>query len=372
MLNILDIDIKGKTLLVRIDINSPIHNGKVIKNLRMERHAKVIEELSNKGARIVLLAHQGRKDNADFTTLEHHAKILSELSKKFVGYSSMISEYKVIDEIKRMHNGDILLLENIRSLEEEITNPYGAQYVKKLSEVVDAFVLDTLSVSHREHASVVGFSKYLSVYAGPVLTKEINALEKIKYENDVVLIFGGSKTQDIHRLLHHWIPKTEVKHILLGGKLGFEMTRKELITLYGPDSKKIVLPIDGITQINEKIVESNVEEGNDNSGFKDIGNETIKLFKKHISLAKYALMNGPMGMYENIAFRNGTCEVLKCIATDKLYAIIGGGHTISAAQICDVDLDKFNYISLSGKALLKFIEGDRLPGLKTLGYYNKS
>ncbi len=284
----------------------------------------------------------------------------------------MISECKVLDEIGNMKEGDVLLLENVRTLEEEINDPYGAEYIKKLSDVADAFVLDTLSVSHREHASVVGFSKYLPSFVGPVLYDEIKALEKLEKGNDLVLVFGGSKLNDMYELLDAWIKKDNVKYILLGGKIGFEINKDNIKEKYGEYANKIILPVDGAVNIDNKRVESEVE-GRETTYFKDIGTKTIELFKRYIISSKYLLMNGPMGMYENINFRVGTCELLKEIAAknDQIFSVIGGGHTISAMGICKIDINKFGYVSLSGKALIKFIENKKLPGLSAIGYYSK-
>ena len=185
-------DLSGKRVLVRLDLNSPIINGKVQDNERIKEHSKTVNELIKKRAKVVLISHQGRKGNKDFISLKQHSKLLNKYVKiKFV--PSIIKD-KALNEIKNLKNGEALLLENIRFLKEEFTPPDN-KIVKTLSPLFDYYVNDAFSVSHREQTSIVGFPKILRSCIGRVMEKELKNLDKIKI-NNCLFILGGAKAEE--------------------------------------------------------------------------------------------------------------------------------------------------------------------------------
>lgn len=381
-----EINLYNKTVFLRIDINSPVENGKIIDNPRIEEHSYSIKKLANKGAKVVLLAHQGRPGENDFTSLEEHAKLLSEHSKIKVKFCKHIIGKEVEEQIKKLKPGDVLLLNNVRMLSDEMENP-NSLLVNSLSKFGDYFVLDALSVAHRNHGSVVGFTKHMPSFAGPVLIKELKALSILDSSPSVTLILGGAKVEDSIEFLKKVFKKRKVKYVLLGGLvatlflfakdlsignsyfilekknyLRFVDDAKALLSSYG---KKIILPLDVGLKLNEKRVESNVNEIKEGEIF-DISEKTLFEFKKAIFSSEFIFMNGPLGVYEEKDFEWGTKHILEALSRARAFTLIGGGHTIAAIKKFGLSEERFGHLSLSGKALLEYIAGEELVGIKSL------
>ncbi|MDD5022790.1 MAG: phosphoglycerate kinase [Candidatus ainarchaeum sp.] len=397
MKRINDVDVKGKTIAIRIDINLPMEKGEIKLNKRILEHAKTLKELSEKGARIVVLGHQGKKGKEDFISLRKHAKILEKLLGKEVKFSDLKDWESTNNEILNLKNGEILVLENVRFFEEETEHPFDAKFIIKLSVPCDYFVLDALSVAHREHASVVGLTKKLKSFMGNVLEREINALKKLHGEEKVTFIVGGSKLKDSIKIIKYWLENGKVDKLLIGGapailflkaKLGSgigEENEKYLKSidadLYFEDVKKMLekyeryleIPNDAILDVDGRRVEFEIgsSKGSVKTEFpgaiRDIGPKTIEKYRRIIMDAKVIVMNGPMGMYEKEEFETGTRRILEAIANSKGYSLIGGGHTSAAVEKFGIREDNFSYISLSGKAFLEYLSGKELPGLVGLG-----
>ncbi len=170
-------ELKGKKVLVRVDLNSPVEGGQIVINPRFYGHAETVRQLSRAGACLVLISHQGRKGDDDFTSMEKHAKLLQECSGKPIRFIPAVTGELVKKEISQLEDGEIILLDNVRNLDDETKgNPYDATLVRELAPLVDIFVMDAFSIAHREHASVIGFMKGLPSYPGPVLSGELRAL----------------------------------------------------------------------------------------------------------------------------------------------------------------------------------------------------
>ncbi|MBD3398674.1 phosphoglycerate kinase [Candidatus Micrarchaeota archaeon] len=382
-----ELQLKGKRVVKRVDINSPVtETGAITINPRLERHGKSIAMLSDEGAKVIVLAHQGRKGKKDFVSLREHALLLEILTRKKVEFLESMEPEKVKETIENMKEGDILLLENVRMWKGEEEEGEEGELVKTLGPLTDIFVLDALSVSHRAHSSVVGLTGHAVSVAGPVLRSEIKALENIG-EGGLTLILGGGKAKDSLKIMEKWLESGKARKVLLGGAISvlflhasgkniggslgyleenglleYAEKAKGLLEKY-PD--EIMLPEDLGLEIGGKRVESGsgeVKEGR----IMDIGEKTMEQYAGEILSAKRILVNGPMGVYEKKGFGKGTRKVLEAISESEAFSLVGGGHTITAIKELGLPEDKFSYISLSGKALIQYLSGKDLPAILAL------
>lgn len=382
----------GKTIALRADLNSAVESGNVIVSARIKQHAQTIKDLSDKGAKVVVLSHQGQKGDDDFLSLKQHAIALEKLVGKKIIFVSWEQDY--LKEIKFSKNGEIILLENTRfnegeAVEKSLEEHSKEEFVRNISEVADFFVLDALSVAHRSHASVVGFNVLVPSRVGPVLEKEVKALEKLSnIPEGKLLVLGGAKIEDSIKLLKHMLDKKMVDKVLIGGLFGelflkakglnfgkkeaffasknFPQMIPEAQKILELHSHKIVLPIDLALDENGKRKEISLNELPSDFSSMDIGEKTSKLFSEEIAKAKLVVFNGPMGIYEKNGFEKGTKEVLQAIGNSKAFSILGGGDTETALDLLKLDKNKFGHVSLAGKALLSYLSGKELAGLKAL------
>ncbi len=382
-----ELQLKGKRVVKRVDINSPVNEeGAITINPRLERHGESIAMLSDTGAKVIVLAHQGRKGKPDFISLKEHALLLEVITKKKVEFLESMEPEKVKEAIDRMQDGDILLLENVRMWEGEEDDDSESKLVKVLGPLTDMFVLDALSVSHRGQASVVGLTEHAESVAGPVLRDEINALRNIG-EGELTLVLGGGKAKDSIEIMENWLEKGKAKKVLLGGALSvlflhaagknvgssktylkegglleFEGKARELISKY---SEKILIPEDMGVEIGGERKDMSVDEVTEGN-LLDIGPKTAERYAKEILESTRIVINGPMGVYEKKGFEMGTKRVLEAIAESEAYSLVGGGHTITAIKQLGLPEEKFSYISLSGKALIQYLSGKELPAILAL------
>ncbi len=388
MRKIADYQVRGKVVLVRADLNCPVKDGKLIGDTRIRAHANTIKELSDRGARVVVLAHQGRKDRDDFLPLEQHARILHHLLGKDVLFVNDVIGPEAQKAIKSLKDGEVLMLDNVRMLHCETKHPDGeGEIVHHLAPLASYFVLDALSIAHRKHSSVVGFSKHLPCFAGDVLATELEAVDKVRHSRDVTFIFGGSKVEDSFVVMKKWLKDGRAKQVLVGGALSVLLlyasgksvaeseeylknaelmkdvpAAKELLEQF---SERIILPIDVGLSVDMKRVECDagaIKQGQ----IWDIGKKTMARYREAISNSNTIVMNGPMGVYELEDFADGTREVLQAIANADNFSLLGGGHTISAIERFGIDKKYFSYVSLSGKALIEYLCGEHLPGIAAL------
>ncbi|VVC03717.1 Phosphoglycerate kinase [Candidatus Bilamarchaeum dharawalense] len=388
MRKIADYDVKGKRILVRVDLNCPVKDGKIIGDTRLRAHAITIKELSDRGGRLIVLSHQGRKGKEDFLSLEQHAKRLHQLIGRDVIFIDALVSEKAVNAIKSLNDGDIIVLDNVRHLHCETEHPHGeGEIIHHLSPVADYYVLDALSVAHRKHSSVVGFSKRIPSFAGDILAAEVEAVEKVRHGRDTTFIFGGSKVEDSFEVMKRWLAEGRARHILVGGALSVLMlyatghsvgdSLKYLedsgLMEYVPAAKelveknkdKIVLPVDVAVSIDNKRQE--VDVGHIKNGqIWDIGEKTIEKYKEIIANSHTIVMNGPAGVYEIDDFAKGTRSLLEAVAKSKAFSLLGGGHTLSALDRFNLNKKHFGYVSLSGKALIEYLCGAQLPGIVAL------
>lgn len=393
-----DLELKGKTVLARLDINSPIdpESGEIISDLRIKSHLPTIEALKN--SKLVLIAHQSRPGRPDFTTLEKHAGILKKLCQGRVKYLDCLFGSQAKREINGLKNGDVIVLENVRFCSEETSSEIKKRspeeqaktiMVKKLSSYVDAYVNDAFAVSHRNQPSVVGFPELLDSCAGKLMENEVSNLENVLSFNGKPRAFlvGGAKANDsvliMKKLLKNGIADIFLTSGIVGtiflyasgvniGKenkrmikdRGLESIKAEARSLLKKYPERIEMPMDFAYQKNGSREESSVESNKDQQ-IMDIGKQTIVKYKEIIKSAKVVVANGPCGIFEKEAFSLGTREILKSVAESKGFSVISGGHLSAMAKTLKIDR-KISYISTGGKATMSFLAGEKLPGIEAL------
>jgi phosphoglycerate kinase len=399
--------LRGKTVLLRVDLNSPIEGGKVQSGPRFTAHAETVKMLSAKGCKLVVLAHQGRKGDKDFTSLKSHAAILSKLVEKKVLFAedkAVVGE-KTLKAVAALKAGEIMLLDNVRYLADEAVEKTPEQHakesalVKALAPLADLFVDDAFSNAHRGHASMVGFCAVLPSAAGPVMEHEfegaLKARENAKHPN--VYLLGGAKPDEVIKLMDYALKKGIVDKILTSGIIGelCLMARGNKL----PQAKIAELEKSGFTgkltftaalqQVRELIHAYNEfietpfdfavadENGNRkemlltqlvvaNLPSGDIGIKTSNKYSKIVLKSATVYVKGPCGKYEEKPFENGTRQVFDAVARSGAYTLVGGGHTLLAFEKFGIPTDKISHISLAGGALLELMQGKELPAITAL------
>ncbi|MEM1583846.1 MAG: phosphoglycerate kinase [Nitrososphaerota archaeon] len=397
-----DVVVSGKTVIVRVDLNSPIdpETGKIRDNERLRAHAETIKELSEKNGKVVLLAHQGRKGDPDFLPLKDHAEILSKHVGRHVKYVSDLVGEEAVKSVKSLKNGEILLLENVRILDEETKEASPEEHsrgklVSTLAPLADLFVLDAFSVAHRAHASVVGFSHLLPTVAGRVMEKELRAITTVLEEDrKIMLVMGGNKPEECIEVIDAVMSKNieKISHVLSAGILGQLFLMTEGVNL-GETSesyikkKKFDTYIERLTKIHERLgdklkkpidvayeqdgrrVEIDVEKLPASGTIYDIGEKTAKKYAEIIlntSREDAIIVKGPAGAYEKEEFRKGTEKIYQALAKCKAFTLIGGGDSSTAIELVGLSPANFSYVSLGGGALITYISKKTLPGVEIL------
>jgi phosphoglycerate kinase len=393
-----DIKVKDKVVLVRVDFNSPLdpRTKKVLEDTRIRAHGETtIRELQDKGARTVILAHQGRIGDSDFIPLRQHAKILAKILNKPVKYVGDLYGERAKTAIRNLRSGEILLLENVRKfpLETKDGTPEEqakTELVRNLAPLADLFVNDAFAAAHRAHVSIVGFTAVLPSVAGRIMEKELKSLSKVleNPEKPCIFVLGGAKADDSLEISKYVLEKGIANRVLTGGVVGqtflaamgydlgksnMEFLEKEGLMKFLPGITDLIhsyessigTPLDVALDVNGKRVEISVEELPSEYSIFDIGVKTSDYYSNFIRKAKSIVVSGPMGKYENEKFRYGTEKVLSEIAHSRAFSVAGGGHTIAALEIFGLT-DRVSYISTAGGALIEFLMGKRLPGVVAL------
>ena len=361
--------------MLRSDLNSEVDDGKVIEGERIIQSAKTIKELKAKKARVVIIAHQGRKGDKDFTDLKQHAKLLNKYVK--VKYVADIIGEVTISEISKLKDGEVLLLDNIRNLDEEMKPSVDNIIVNKLKDLFDIYLNDAFSVSHRLQTSIVSFAPLMDCGVGRVMQRELESLEKITIENCLFLL-GGFKVEDEMKILRNRdniLSAGMLAHVCLfakGYKAGIENEVFKDVMQYVPEvmelmkTKKIFVPLDLAMKENGKRKDVIISDFPVNERSYDIGEKTVAYYKEKIKKAKSIFIKGTMGVCEEKEFCYGTKELLNAVVKSKAFSVVGGGHITTAMKKLKIPIKKFGYISLSGGALIAYICGENLPGLEVL------
>ena len=393
-----DFNVKNKVVFVRVDFNSELEpeTKKVTSDVRIRAHAEsTITELAEKGAKVVILAHQGRKGDADFISMKQHAEILGIILGCSVQFVDDVYGEKAKNAIKNLKAGEILVLDNVRGFDGETKKGTPEEHAKtelvqNLAPLADLFVNDAFAAAHRAHVSMVGFTAKLPSAAGRIMERELKSLSTAldKPEKPCLFVMGGAKADDSLEISKYVLSNNIADMVLTGGvtsqvflaakgyKLGEKNMHfiekkgltelipgiKELMQRY---SKGIAVPEDLALDFNGKRKEISVDELPASYSIFDIGTKTIASYGKLCLSAKSIVLSGPMGVYENPEFAVGTKGVFEQIADSKAFSLAGGGHTISALNQFGLS-SKISYISTAGGALIEFLMGKKLPVVTAL------
>ncbi len=379
MRSVKEADVAGKCVLVRVDFNVPFKDGKISDDKRIRAALPTIEFLRKKKAKVILMSHLGRPDGkvAEDLRLGPIALHLSKLLKHPVHYVFDCIGADVEDNVRGLHEGDVLLLENLRFYSEEEANDAG--FAQKLAALADVYVNDAFGVSHRAHASVHAITKFLPSYAGFLLQKEVDALSGLlkSPKRPFIAIMGGAKVSDKIGVIESLLKKVDA--ILIGGAmmftfykaLGYEVGKSKFEadkvalakSLLKKGKKKIVLPVDVVVSAGGKGKVCSAHKIPKSMMGLDIGPETQAIYAEMILEAKTVFWNGPMGLFENKAFAKGTFAVAKAMSKAKAVTVVGGGDSVAAVEKLKLN---FTHVSTGGGASLELLEGKKLPGVAAL------
>ena len=383
-------NLNNKIILLRLDLNVPLENGKISDTTRIDKILPTLNFLIKQKTKIIILSHVGRPKG----------KIVNELSLKPIGEDlrkklnvrlKLITEN--VFEIKSKNffekfDEEILILENIRFYDEEEKN--DNKFAKHLASLGDIYVNDAFSCSHRAHASIHQIPKYLPSYSGLQLDLEVAALNKItsKITKPITCIIGGSKISTKINIIKNLISKFD-NIIIVGGmannfieyfgnnigksikEQNCDQIVEEIISLSKKKECKIIFPEDVIVskKLNGSSINKELDQISSDDMILDIGPKTIKRIFDIIGVSRTILWNGPAGYFENPNFANGSIKIAKKIIEnnkfDKFFSVVGGGDTVSLLNDLNV-VGSFNFVSTAGGAFLEFLEGKKLPGITAL------
>ena len=399
-----DFDLKGKTILARFDMNSPLdpNTREPIDITRIKKSLPTLKELSEKGAKTVILIHQGSDiEYHNYASTKPHSRIISQLLGKAVDYIDDVCGPAARDKIKALKNGQILMLENVRFMAEEMTlfetklnlspqEQAKTLVVRKLAPLADLYICDAFAAAHRCQPTLVGMEEVLPSAMGRLLEKEITALNQLLKNPDkpCVFILGGAKIQDAFLMMSSVLENEVADLILTGGlvaqvmllakgislgKPSKDLIKKKNLEEYIDQAKDILnkfedrieLPTDLVYSISGERKEVEVNNLPVEYTLMDIGSNTISKYEQIIKDAKTIFFNGPVGVFEKTETELGTKSILTAIAKSNAFSALGGGDSISAVNKYKL-LDDISYISTGGGALVRFLSGEELPVVKAL------
>ena len=385
-----DIDVAGKRVLVRVDLNVPLSEdtGQILDDIRIKAVVPTISYLVDKKARVILCSHLGRPKGkpVDSLRMAPIAKRLSEIIGKPIATTQDCIGKEVEKAAAELKNGEILMLENLRFHDEEEKN--DPEFCKALAKLADIYVNDAFGTAHRAHASTEGIAKYLPAVAGFLMEKEIGTMGKA-LSNPVrpfASIVGGAKISDKIGVLDFILEKVNI--LLIGGgmvatflkAMSYEVGKssveedkldlaRKLMDKAKAKGVKLLLPIDIVVAdkfaADAKSKTVPIDKVPNDWYIMDIGHKTIDLFEEELKKCKTIIWNGPMGVFEYPKFSRGTASIAKTLAGAKATTIIGGGSTAEAVEEMGL-ADKMTHVSTGGGASLEFLEGKTLPGVAAL------
>jgi len=384
--------VAGKRVLVRVDLNVPMKNGKVTDATCTERAAPTLKELAEKGAKVIVLSHFGRPDGKRVP--EMSLKVLVEPLARALGKPVAFAEDCIGDQaeaaVRDLKAGDVLLLENLRFHKEEEKN--DAAFIDKLAALGDIYVNDAFSAAHRAHASTEGVAHRLPALAGRLMQGELEALDKAlgNPRRPVCAVVGGAKVSTKLDLLGNLVGR--VDKLIIGGGMantfmqaqgipvgkslsekGLGKTALEILGKAKAAKCQVLLPIDIVVAGEFKAGAANkavdAKACPDDQMILDVGPKSIALYQKEVAECATLVWNGPLGAFELKPFDAGTVALARTVAdltgTGKLLSVAGGGDTVAALAAAGVE-DKFSYVSTAGGAFLEWMEGKTLPGVAAL------
>ncbi|MBS7818519.1 phosphoglycerate kinase [Wohlfahrtiimonas chitiniclastica] len=379
-----NLDLVGKTVLIREDLNVPIHDGKITSDARLVASMQTIEQALKQGAGVLVMSHLGRPEEGVFNEEYSLAPVATWLSDKLGFDVPLVKDW--IDGVT-VEPGKVKLLENTRFLVGEGKN--NPELAKKMAALCDVFVMDAFATAHRSAASTVGVGDAAKVAcAGMVLSQELDALKKglMAPEHPIVAIVGGSKVSTKLTVLNQLLDKVDV--LITGGGItntlllaeGFSVGKslaeadlvadaKALLDKAKATGKNIPLPVDVVVgkafDANTEATVKKIADVSSDDMIMDIGPETAKLYAELIKTSKTVVWNGPVGVFEFASFAEGTKAVGDAIKNSQAFSIAGGGDTVAAIEQFGLT-PSISYISTAGGAFLEFLEGKELPAVAML------
>lgn len=405
-----EFELKGKTVLCRVDINQPVDRATdSLKSIaRITACVPTIKELSDKGAKVVLLAHQGSDiEYKNFYPTRPHAKVLTELLGREVRWIEDVCGPTAREAIQNLKEGEIILLDNVRFCSEEQTlfelklclsheEQAKTQVVAKLAPLADLYVCDAFAAAHRDQPSLCGFEQVLPSAMGRLFEREYCVISELMEApaHPCAFVLGGSKISDAFMMMDTVLSSGAADKVLTGGLVGqillaskgveigsgtigfirksgygdFIEKGKETLEKYGD---KIVLPVDLAQVVDGVRCEAKVGEIPTDFDAMDIGSETAQNYRKIILESKTVFANGPVGVFEKSESELGTKVLFESMAETEGYTVVGGGDSVTAAAKYGVT-DKLGYICTGGGALIRFLTGEELPVVKALRYAAKA
>lgn len=377
-------DLQGKRVLMRVDFNVPLKDGKITDDTRIRGALPTIQFALSKGAAVVLMSHLGRPKGIDPSqSLKPAAERLGELLGKPVAFASDCVGPEAEAMSKGLRAGEVLLLENLRFHKEEEKN--DPTFAKQLATLGDVYVNDAFGSAHRAHASTEAVAHFLPAAAGLLMEKEIKFLGKVftEPEHPLIVILGGAKISDKLPVINNLLPLAD--KIIIGGgmantflkAMGYELgdslvendSLQQASDLLAGSSGKLVLPVDVVIadKFDNNAERQEVPVGGIKPGWRalDIGSHTVAQYVNVLKGAKMIIWNGPMGVFEMPNFAQGTMAIAQAVAASDAVSVIGGGDSVAAVEQAGV-ADKITHISTGGGASLEFLEGKELPGVAVL------
>ena len=391
-----DFDYHGKTVFLRVDVNSPVKDGRIISDARFRAVLPTIIYLLEHGAKLVIGTHQSKPYKGDYITTEEHARILSKLLGQEVEYVEDIFGRYARERIKALKPGEAIMLENLRFAAEDvfykpIEECERTFFVRKLAPLIDYVVNDAFATAHRSQPSLVGFARLKPMVMGFLMEREVRALTRAygTDEKPRVYVLGGAKVDDSLRVAENVLKRGKAELILTGGLVGQVFTlakgfhlgdanlefmaRKGLLELVDWAEKildefypHVRTPVDFAVDYNGERVEVDLLSEEkwlfDEHPILDIGSRTVEKYREILKDARIIVANGPMGVFEREEFAVGTVGVFRAIGESKAFSVVGGGHSI--ASIYKHNITGISHVSTGGGAMLSFFAGEKLPVLE--------
>jgi len=392
-----DFSVRGKCVLLRIDINSPVDERtlRLVDGSKIRSSVPTVRELMDRSARIVILAHQGRPGDYDFIPLTEHAAFLTQYLGRRVKYVNDLLGATATNAIDGLSDGECILLRNVREFPEEQEKRSPEEHAKSelvrvLAPKFDLFINDAFGSSHRSHGSLVGFTAVLPSAAGRLMEAEVKTLTRVfhKPERPSTFIFGGTKFVDALPVIEKLAERPSVDNLIIAGLAGYsllwilgkkigsntERLAKRDVTpeiaerarkLCKDHHAKLHLPVDGAIAVDGHRTEFALADLPDDAAVMDIGSLSIEEFSRIIMQSKTVFLSGPPGVFEKDEFSKGTIELFRAITESEAFSCMGGGHSSAAANKFGVR-DRISYVSTGGGALERLMLGKEMPVVEAL------
>jgi phosphoglycerate kinase len=391
-----DIDVSGKTVLVRCDMNVPVdkETKRIKETFKIEAHKPTLDELIERSAKIVVISHQSRPGKSDCISLKAHSEVLSGILNTEVKFVDDIFGERAKSAIRSLGPGEVMMLENLRFNEEENVEAEPEKQAKtrmvsELSSVCDIYICDAFACTHRAHPSMVGFPYVMPSAVARLMERELEAVEQINTnpKPPAGFVLGGAKLEDTFLMVENALKRKLADYVMITGvpalsflkaegheigrpneeflaKNGYADMWKDAKRIMAGNEEKVYLPVDLAIEKDGKRVEIDVDELPVDYPIKDIGSKTAEESSRIISTLRTVFCNGPSGVFEDPRFELGTKSIFKAMASSQAYSVIGGGD--STAAIRKFGLEGFTHVSSGGGALLHILAGKESPALKVM------